>query len=335
MSPTPFPTVAATLCSDALAELVQNGYHLATPVTCHFWRKGVNDTYIIETGDAKYCLRVYRCNWQTEQDIEAEVDLLTRLRENAISVSAPIPRADGRFLNRLNAPEGARYAVLFSYVEGKPVSMDNAQSRAYGRMAGQIHVCLDSFVIPHKRFHIDLEHLVDEPLRHVEPFLAHRRGDYDDLVRIGDELKEEVAALLPTTKPQYGMCHGDHHGGNVHVNDAGTMTLFDFDCGGYGWRAYDVSVFRWSRALGAGADPKRKATMRRRWNAFLEGYNEVRALDADELEATKLFVALRHIWVMGLHTQGAAGWGRAPFNDGYFDHFIGFVRNWVKNHRLP
>ncbi|WP_407573010.1 phosphotransferase [Deinococcus altitudinis] len=42
-----------------------------------------------------------------------------------------------------------------------------------------------------------------------------------------------------------GICHGDLHGGNVHVPD-GVWTRFDFDCGGRRWRAYDVAVFWWS-----------------------------------------------------------------------------------------
>jgi Ser/Thr protein kinase RdoA (MazF antagonist) len=73
--------------------------------------------------------------------------------------------------------------------------------------------------------------------------------------------------LLPRKKPEYGNCHGDHHGYNVNIDKNGTMTVFDFDCYGYGWRAYDISVFLWNRSF----DWSRTATAKRtrRWNAFL------------------------------------------------------------------
>jgi Ser/Thr protein kinase RdoA (MazF antagonist) len=43
-------------------------------------------------------------------------------------------------------------------------------------------------------------------------------------------------------------CHGDCHGFNARISDAGSAAFFDFDDGGPGYLAYDLSVFLWDKA---------------------------------------------------------------------------------------
>jgi Ser/Thr protein kinase RdoA (MazF antagonist) len=113
--------------------------------------------------------------------------------------------------------------------------------RAYGEVVARQHVGMDRRRMDPRRFHLDLSHLIDKPLQHFEPLLEHRPEDLDYLQRVGGELRAAIEALLPKTPPVYGFCHGDHHGGNIHQDDDGQMGVFDFDCWGYGWRAYDHS----------------------------------------------------------------------------------------------
>ena len=47
---------------------------------------------------------------------------------------------------------------------------------------------------------------------------------------------------LPISALQPGFCHGDASGGNAHISGR-TITFFDFDCCGCGFRAYDVAVY--------------------------------------------------------------------------------------------
>lgn len=154
-----------------------------------------------------------------------------------------------------------------------------------------------------------------------------------DLEAIGNRLAERVTGLLSLDKPQYGICHGDHHGANAMVDEHGHITLFDFDCFGYGWRAYDISVFLWSKT-GFG-DWSRKGTARRRrlWDAFVQGYNEIRRLDEEELEAVKAFVPIRHIFLMGLHMGLIPKFGQTGVARGLNRH-INFVREWVRRYRV-
>ena len=202
---------------------------------CNFVNLGLNDTYIVRAGSSVYYLRVYRYGWRTKAEIQAELDLLTYLRRRRLPVSWPLRRKDGAYLTRIAAPEGPRYAALFTNAPGKQAyPLNLKQSCSYGELAGRLHVCLDKAPDDDRRFHLDCPHLVDAPLRYIEPFLEHRKKDFDYIKGVGNELKLKIDDLLPKTKPEYGNCHGDRHGGNVNVDKNGNMTLYDFDCYGYG-----------------------------------------------------------------------------------------------------
>src|SRR5688500_499926 len=111
-----------------------------------------------------------------------------------------------------------------------------------------------------------------------------------------------------------GFCHGDLHGGNA-CETGGAFTFYDFDCCGWGYRAYDLAVFPWAFAVRRETAERVKAMGR----AFLKGYARRRTLGPADVEAIAAFVAIRQIWLMGLHIglgdRFAWGW----INDGYFD----------------
>jgi Ser/Thr protein kinase RdoA (MazF antagonist) len=242
-----FPAQSSILSSEALLKWLERKYCWRQPPTCVFYRKGVNDTYKVTTRTSNFYLRVYLHGWRTKEDVEAEINLLKVLDRHDIPISKPVRRLDGSYVQQLVAPEGARYAVLFTGGEGMPVdSPSRRQSFTYGVVAARIHNCTDRQRKVYKRFHVDCGHLIGEPLKSLRPFLGHRRKDFDFLERIGEGLKAE-AMKLPRTVPEYGICHGDLHPMNVLFKDSGELTLFDFDCFGYGWRAYDISVFLWNR----------------------------------------------------------------------------------------
>ncbi|MBT4499159.1 MAG: phosphotransferase [Gemmatimonadetes bacterium] len=327
MKQTVFPVHYSMLSLDALIERVLKNYNLKNITECRFLNKGLNDTYLVKNGKVEYILRVYRSGWRTKRDVEAEIELLNYLHRKKVPVSRPVRRKDGKYLQMINAPEGRRYAVLFSFAVGN-VSMDTEKAYRYGKLAGTIHALTDQYPKEIKRFHLDLNHLLDEPLGNAAPFLAHRTDDLDYLRGVSEKLKAKIRQLLPVTSPSYGICHGDLHHGNVHFADENELTIFDFDCWGYGWRAYDISVFYWNYCLGEKDEKKRN----RIWSSYRKGYREVRPYSRAELKAIKYFVAIRHIWLIGLHTglAGSGAFASGFLNDGYFDFHMNFLREWIK-----
>jgi Ser/Thr protein kinase RdoA (MazF antagonist) len=298
-------------------------YGLGAIAYLRFLNLGLNDTYALKTANGeKYILRVYRAGWRSLSDISYELDVLNHLSNKGIAVSKPLPQMDGSLTQALSAPEGTRHAVLFTWAEGQEPSFEkDAETAAfnYGKAVANIHNAAQDFTSQHARFPLNLEYLTDVPLKSIGPMLAHREEDWIYLQQLAVEMRRRLAAL-PGEALEQGFCHGDFHGGNAHCAHDGVVTFFDFDCCGWGWRAYDIAVFRWGARL-AGKEKER-------WEPFLRGYAEVRNLHALDLQAVPLFIGIRHLWLLGLHTGNGQDWGFLWMNDEYFDNAMKFFREW-------
>jgi Ser/Thr protein kinase RdoA (MazF antagonist) len=240
-----FPVTHSILSAAALLAEVLPDYAIGMPVGCKLLGRGLNDTYLVHTTDDRYILRVYRAGWRSLPEIGYELDALTHLARKDISMSRPLARKDGDFIRTLHAPEGDRHVVLFTYANGKEPTHDGEQSQLYGRAVAAVHAATDDFVSRHNRFHLDLVHLADQPLAAIQPFLEHRPEDWAYLQALADRLRKRLDRFQ-REQPDFGFCHGDFHGWNAHIDEEDTLTFFDFDCCGPGWRAYDIAVFRWS-----------------------------------------------------------------------------------------
>ena len=116
---THFPVSNSNLSGTHLALFLQEKYSLPKNTKCKLIRAGLNDTYLITNKLKRFVFRVYSLNWRTRTEIEEEVKLLLKLQQNNIPVSYPLVDKESNFIQVLNAPEGARYAVLFTYAKGE------------------------------------------------------------------------------------------------------------------------------------------------------------------------------------------------------------------------
>lgn len=312
-----FPVIYSTISKQAILERLLPMYSIEQPTECTFLSRGCNDTYVVKTADGpSYILRVYRYGWRTLAEISFELDALLHLTRKGISVSTPIPGTDGQVVRVLPAPEGNRYAALFTYASGKKLSFEKSDAMHLGQALGNLHSAMDNFVSRHLRFELNWEHLITIPLQRLEPILAHRSQDWDFLHFFTDRLHKQLISLAPDDK---GFCHGDVHQANINICQDNTLTFFDFDCCGAGWRAYDLATFRWSA--------RREDRETEAWESLLRGYREARDLTAADLQAVPLFVAIRNIWLMGLHV-GEVHWrGSGSMNDVYIDHHLTFLKD--------
>jgi Ser/Thr protein kinase RdoA (MazF antagonist) len=174
-----FPAQSSTLSSQALVKWLSASYRLRPPLSCVLHWKGINDTYKVTTSKSTFYLRVYVHGWRTKEEVKAEVDLLKALASRGLPVSKPVKCLDGSYVQEFTAPEGTRFAVLFTGAEGvQCLDPSKRESFTYGALAAKIHNCTDRLRGVYQRFHIDTQHLVDEPLKTLQPFLDHRRKDF-------------------------------------------------------------------------------------------------------------------------------------------------------------
>lgn len=106
-------------------------------------------------------------------------------------------------------------------------------------------------------------------------------------------------------------------GGNSTYWD-GRVIRFDFDCGGMGWRAYELGVFFWSLSLDGHGDDV--------WQPFLRGYRSWRPLPSADLAAVPLFAAIRIIWLIGLWCANPLVAGYHKLHDDYLDRELARLR---------
>lgn len=120
-------------------------------------------------------------------------------------------------------------------------------------------------------------------------------------------------------------CHGDCHGLNARIATAGPRTgeatFFDFDDGGFGYLAYDLAVHLWAQV----SFGRQHVAMR---HAFIDGYRSVRAIVPVDLDAVRLFVPIRHIWLVGEMAGRLAEWGSEGMSTAWLDREVTFLRSW-------
>jgi len=88
------------------------------------------------------------------------------------------------------------------------------------------------------------------------------------LIRLAERVSEKRAALT-SQDIEAGVCHGDVTADNFNVLEDGSLALYDFSSSAIGMRAGDLTGVRMSP----------------NWEAFLQGFRELRHVEAIELDA--------------------------------------------------
>lgn len=320
-----FPVTHSILATEALKTEVLANYDLDDVLEVKLLNQGLNDTYVVDNSSGiKYILRVYRHNWRSHSDILYEIDVLNHLHHKGVAVAIPLPQKNGEFIKAISAPEGERYIVLFAYAEGReaPYEKDiKTKLFNYGVGVGKIHQATMDFVPQHSRFALDMDYLLSDPLQSIVAVFSHRQSDCDYLQQLADKIRT-CLSQLPLEELERGFCHGDLHTGNANHAENGTVTFYDFDSSGWGYRSYDLSVVRWSGRL--------QKKEYKYWKPFLKGYLSQRSLSKLDLQAVPLFVGVRHFLLLGIHTANGRDFGYGFMNDRYFDNAIQFFKQWEK-----
>lgn len=317
----PFPVTYSILSTSALLAEILLRYELGIQVRCIFLTHGVNDTYLVQTSGAKYILRVYQAGWRALSDVLYELDILLQLEQSGFPVSVPVAQLDGDYVCTLQAPEGSRQVVLFTYAPGEPLDRhDVTDSYSHGGAVATLHNAADHISSTHERAPLDLSYLIDWSLQTIEPLKACSVDDWRYLLDLSEHLRSQVQQFAQQGL-DWGVCHGDCHMLNDHIDNDKHITFFDFDCCAPGWRAYDLAIMRWCEGFYK-MDPGDLL-----WQAFLKGYTEKRPISETDRASIPTFVALREIW----HTALIA-WLQPSSGIQGFDHTlqrtIRLLREW-------
>ena len=295
-----FPLQAAVLSEDALGNYIKSEYFSQnTLLTCRLFYRSIHDIYQIISSNEVFFYKLYRQGLREKAEIQAEVDLLNHLKLSDIQAVYPIAKKDGAYIGQFKTVFGNRYGVLYASVG--VYNLDEIEETAQlneklGSYVASVHRAMDEFNIKLNRHDLDAHHFIDASISEIMRFAEIYNFDTDFLNIVAEKTKEKLRKLS-TSKPEFGICHGDFYGGNVRINENNNPVLFDFDFCGNGWRAYDISMYAYPFSMGC--DPSKFGKREQRKSQFLNGYNKLRPMSESEISSIVIFIPFRRIFNIG------------------------------------
>ncbi len=313
-----FPVIQSVLDPVALAGELQRRYALAAPVRCRLISRGMNDIYAVETGAARYALKVSRANKCSDSDLRWEIGYVQALAAAGFKVAAPQACADGAPFIVLEAPEGPRQVVLMAWLEGSPLTRDLSATTAQrlGVQLAKMHLATLEYSAPMPK-RVDAGPKI---LKRLPLLLGMLPAESDDQRFLATAAPAAVAASQSLDKRDlpWGPCHGDMQYANAMATPQGELAVFDFSDCGEDFLARDLAAFFWRNDFDR-VDEAINA-------AFLRGYQTVRPLNGAEQAAQPLFRALRHLVVSAAMAEFVDRIGPVPGFDRNLSVYVAMIR---------
>lgn len=324
------PVSCSTLSASHLAPLLQHRYALGPGTSCRLLKTGINHSYLVSNGTAQYIFRVYSLDWRSAKEIAEELRLLNLLKENGVAVSYPIADVHAAYIQPLDAPEGSRPGVLFSFAPGEKAFQYPAETHyAIGVQMARMHSLTHHLRL--ERIHYDEQVLLVQPLLLIKHFLP--QGTPELLYM------EQLQAYLLQIWPQMnrsamrpGVVHLDIWFDNLHIGKNGQVTFFDFDFCGNGWLCYDMAYYL-MQLYNTEKDPEEHAAKK---ESFLKGYTSVTPFSEEESRWLPAIGLALYFFYLGVQCYRYENWSNVFLNEVYLKRYINLVvKKWADLHGLP
>jgi Ser/Thr protein kinase RdoA (MazF antagonist) len=252
-----------------------------------------NIVWRAEDARGAFALRLHRIGYRSDAELISELQWMEALVEGGLNVPRPLPSHSGRLVEEV----GGTLVDLLTWLPGRPIGLQaqldvpdrSGFCRDLGALLARLHAVSDDWAPPpgFTRPAWDRAGLVGEtPL--WGPF-------WDNPGLTGPQRATLLAARAKADahlagiegRLDYGLIHADALSENILIHD-GTLSLIDFDDGGWGFRDFDLATFL-MRFLDAPDYPALRA-------ALLDGYAMRRAVDPATLD---LFILLRALTYPG------------------------------------
>lgn len=324
----PIPVLTSTISAEYLARILQEKYGFGTTCTCRLFRAGINHTYMVQAGEEKYVLRVYSHNWRSETEIREEIRLLNLLHEHQVSVSFPLVDLTKNYIQTLDAPEGLRYAVLFTYAEGEKIrNLTPITCQNIGRLMAKMHqVTLEQ---PIDRIAYNAHTLTQLPYHYATAYFPESMPEMMFVQNAGKFLTSHFQQA-DATSLRKGIVHLDMWYDNMNIENESTITIFDFDFCGCGWLVLDIAYFSMQLFH---TEPD-KTQFELKLEAFLKGYEQVTPIAEEERRMIPYAGLAIWIFYLGVQSQRFDNWSNIFLTNNYLKHYIGLVKGWLAYHTI-
>ncbi|WP_238318751.1 phosphotransferase enzyme family protein [Pseudooceanicola atlanticus] len=280
-----------------------------------------NATFIARDPDREnpVILRVHRPNYHKPTEIESELAWISALRlSGAVDTPALIATREGSYLTSFEDGADTRHVVAFEFMTGEEPDADAALVPGFallGEISARLHRHVEGWDKPEgftrKTWDFDSA-FGPEPLwgdwRAALGLTAEGQAVLDKaLTKLEDRL-----TAYGKGADRFGLIHADLRLANL-LKDGDHLGVIDFDDCGYSWFIYDFAAAISFHELNP-IVPDLQA-------AWLEGYQKVRPLSAEDIGMIPDFIFFRRLlltaWIAShSETETAQEAGMADYTEG-------------------
>lgn len=318
-----FSVIHSILSADNIRELIIQKYGISEAAECKLFRAAMNHLYIVSDGEKKFAFRVYTFNWRTRLEIDDELRLLLHLKNSNTSVSYPISDISNELVQELNAPEGKRYGVLFSYAKGSKTAKFSADASFFiGEGLAEIHRASEMFSL--ERINYNTHTLLDESLIRTKLFFNKTSDEILFLETLSSFLKIKFDNV-DEKQIRSGAVHLDVWFDNMHIDEENRVTFFDFDFCGNGWLCLDISYFLF-QLFSTNLDENEYLV---KAESFLKGYENVTKISEEEKRILPYLCLAIMTYYISIQCDSFEYWTNIFLNDDHLKRFVGNLKRWA------
>lgn len=323
-----FPTINSTLSPNELGKLIQQKYEVSDNTECSIFRLAMNHLYIVLDGEDKYVFRVYTHNWRTKLEIEEELRLLNHLKVTDGNVAFPIADKFSEYIQEIEAPEGKRFGVLFSYAKGaKTAKFSHQTSFLIGHALAKVHQSTENFEL--NRMTYTSQNLLIEPVLRTREFYSKNIIEIEYLEKLAAFLSIKIKNI-DKTKMRYGSVHLDVWFDNLHINNEKEITFFDFDFCGNGYLCFDISYFLF-QLLATNLNEKEYEL---KAEYFLKGYETVIEISNEEKKFLPFACLAVMTYYISVQCDRFEYWTNIFLNEDHLKRMVGNLKRWIAYHKI-
>lgn len=244
-----------------------------------------NTNYFVRTSTGDYVLTL--CETLRVDELPYYVNLVVHLAQQSVLVAQPIARKDGAFVDTLLNKPTALMTALKGHTNVKPT---NHICHRIGRALAYMHQCGQSFK-EHRKSSRGRDWF-EATANKLYPELSQ-----DEAILLREEIKA-TAKLSEYTLPE-GVVHADLFRDNVLMDGENISGFIDFYYACHGILLFDIAVTINDWCI----DTQTNLIDALKIQALLTGYQELRPLTGDEIEAMPLILrnAALRFWLSRLY----------------------------------
>ena len=312
-----FPVISSILSANHVGLLVAKKYGLVGDVSCTLLKTGINHSYLVENVMSKFIFRLYSLNWRSDLEINEEIRLLDILKEKGVSF--PLKDLNDSYIQYLEAPEGMRQGVMFSFAEGdKHLNFSAGLHLKVGEKMAKIHQATLNLQL--ERVTYTSKIVLEDSFLDLEKFLAADSDESAWMVSAQQYLLDEINKA-DVTQLRSGSVHLDIWFDNMNITKDGQITIFDFDFCGNGWLCYDIAYY----ILQLHSTEKDISQRDLKVEYFLRGYESVTKITDEERRLLPILGVSLYFFYLGVQCQRYDNWSNVFLNETYLKRYINLL----------